>query len=139
MVGNVQSEDRARMQQANGASPRILLVEDDPDSRDAISETLAEAGYLVECVGNGGEALARLTAPPLPAAILSDVLMPVVGGEELVTRLAGASVPIILMSGMPGLPGVGGVRVVQKPMTVAELLRAIAEALAGAAPPTPIV
>jgi CheY-like chemotaxis protein len=40
--------------------PKILLVDDDPDIRDALSDVLHREGYQVCCLANGAEALALL-------------------------------------------------------------------------------
>ena len=52
---------------------RILLVEDDPDVRDALRLVLDQAGYEVVCAGEGREALDRLreSMPALSSACSS--------------------------------------------------------------------
>ena len=80
----------------------ILLVEDEPVVRTLLRRTLSEAGYAVEEAADGAEALAvmqRLEGKVL--AVLSDVIMPRVGGRELAAeiRVHWPSVPILFMSG----------------------------------------
>ncbi len=59
---------------------RILLVEDDPALRCALSELLREHGYEVACATDGRDALAQLGTRPAPSVILLDLAMPVMDG-----------------------------------------------------------
>lgn len=81
---------------------RILIVEDDKDVRDALSEALAEAGLTVEVACDGVEGLERLRAGPPPSVILLDLRMPRLGGEELLRALRAdpvhEHVPVISMT-----------------------------------------
>ncbi|WP_163997151.1 ATP-binding protein [Pyxidicoccus caerfyrddinensis] len=87
-----------------GVRPRILLADDNADMRDYVRRLL-EGRYQVTAVTNGEEALraARATRPDL---ILSDVMMPVMDGIELVQRLraddALRTLPVILLSARAG-------------------------------------
>jgi two-component system, cell cycle sensor histidine kinase and response regulator CckA len=126
-----------------GGTETILVVEDEPGVRAAARRVLEAHGYLVASAGNGREALA--VAEGLGAAldlVLTDVVMPEVGGRELVTHLR-ASWPrlrVLFTSGYPRaelcegtLPG--DVTFLQKPFTTDQLARAAREALDAAAPP----
>jgi two-component system, cell cycle sensor histidine kinase and response regulator CckA len=80
----------------------ILLVEDEPVVRTLLRRTLGQAGYGVEEAADGGAAIAvmeRLEGKVL--AVLSDVIMPRVGGRELAAEIRAQwpSVPILFMSG----------------------------------------
>lgn len=77
----------------------ILVVEDDPDLRDAISETLRLAGYDTASAGSGAEAV-KFLARHRPAAVLTDVRMDDMDGEELLRTLTerGLGLPVILMT-----------------------------------------
>jgi signal transduction histidine kinase len=84
------------------ASGLILLVEDEPVVRTLLRRTLSEAGYGVEESADGAEALAVLERlGGKVTAVLSDVIMPRMGGRELAAevRLHWPSVPILFMSG----------------------------------------
>jgi two-component system cell cycle sensor histidine kinase/response regulator CckA len=66
----------------------VLVVEDDDEVRAIMSTVLRRNGYVVREARNGGEAL--LMCEKLPDDIdllVSDVIMPHVGGRELVDRL----------------------------------------------------
>lgn len=58
---------------------RILLVEDAPINREAVSRLLRSAGHEVVCAANGAEALARLKETN-PQLIVLDQMMPEVDG-----------------------------------------------------------
>ena len=60
----------------------ILVVEDDPDLRDALSETLRLAGYDVAEAANADSAMATLAEADVQL-IVSDVQMPGKNGDEL--------------------------------------------------------
>ena len=59
----------------------VLLVEDDADIRETLSELLVEAGFPVLVAGSGTDALDKLRdAAVLPAVIVLDLMMPVMDG-----------------------------------------------------------
>lgn len=61
----------------------ILLVEDDRDVREALAEVLEQEGYRVSVAKNGRDAVQHLKqARQMPAAILLDLMMPVMDGWE---------------------------------------------------------
>jgi CheY-like chemotaxis protein len=82
-------------------TPTVLVVDDDPDILDALSEILEGEGFLVRRAKNGKEALDRLLPEP-PALILLDLMMPVMDGWEFAQRMrhveAASRVPIIVLS-----------------------------------------
>ena len=82
---------------------QILLVDDDPEVRSAIKAMLTRVGCVVIEAGNGEEALLQYaTFNSSIDFILSDVVMPVMGGSELAVRLRhhhGCTVPLVLLSG----------------------------------------
>jgi CheY-like chemotaxis protein len=61
---------------------RILIVEDDLDIRDVLTQVLEFEGYQVVGVGNGREALDYLRNNPRPGLILLDLMMPVMDGWQ---------------------------------------------------------
>lgn len=60
---------------------RILIAEDDVDSRLMLQKNLEGAGHAVEVAVNGEDALARARKSP-PELIISDILMPVLDGYK---------------------------------------------------------
>ena len=128
----VTSESRERNQGA------VLLVEDEPLVQSMLSRALVEAGYRSEVATDGEEALqvlARLEGKV--AAVLSDVVMPGMGGRELAEELRKRwpDVPVLFMSGYTneeiihrGLLGPDE-PFLQKPFPPAALAAALAELL----------
>ena len=81
----------------------VLLVEDDNDIRQTMSEVLEEEGYNVAKARNGREALLQLeTNARRPAAILLDLMMPIMDGYEFRLRQQKqpkwASIPVVIVS-----------------------------------------
>ncbi len=64
------------------SSHLVLVVDDDPETRDAISEILEEEGYRVVRIENGRAALEYLRAGGRPSMILLDMMMPVMNGWQ---------------------------------------------------------
>ena len=77
----------------------ILVVEDDVPTQNLLRAVLQRFGYAAEVASNGSEAIAKLEATPYAAVIL-DIMMPVVGGPAVVDFLSAmtAPVPVIVCS-----------------------------------------
>ena len=108
----------------------ILVAEDEPQVRTLVARMLDEMGFQVLVAGNGLEALEL--AEGFPGSIdllLTDVVMPGVGGRELYARLRATQpeLNVLYMSGYPldGLSHAGeveeGVALIEKPFAAAEL------------------
>ena len=84
-------------------APRILVVEDNDDSRVGLRELLEECGYVVDEACNGQVALDVLLARPQPALVILDLEMPVLSGPELLAIMKAnerlANVPVLVVSG----------------------------------------
>jgi CheY-like chemotaxis protein len=112
----------------------ILIVEDDVDIREALTQILEEEGYAVREAGNGREALELMRSGPVPALILLDLMMPVMNGwqfraEQLKDpRIAG--VPVLIISADPHVQlsadTLGVKALLRKPIALDDLLAAIA-------------
>jgi DNA-binding response OmpR family regulator len=117
-----------------GGTESILIAEDEDGIRDTLVRTLSAAGYTVLAAPTGAAAL-ELAAqhPGRIDLLLSDVVMPGMLGDELVTHLHDRrpEVKVLFMSGYAGdlmnRYGVlqAGVTVLPKPFTKAELLTGI--------------
>lgn len=66
--------------------PRILVVDDDPAVLEMVAEFLSSIGYAADTASNGKEACALLEAQPYDL-VLTDMMMPEMGGMELVQYL----------------------------------------------------
>jgi hypothetical protein len=85
---------------ANG-NRLVLLVEDEPEVRKVIRLQLTELGYPVLEAANGLEARAMLEAVDDIAILVSDTVMPGLGGRELAAfaRQLRPALPILLITG----------------------------------------
>jgi signal transduction histidine kinase/CheY-like chemotaxis protein len=85
----------------NEGRAQVLVVDDDPKSRDMLRRTLAKAGWTVAEAANGCEALQALERAK-PALVLLDLLMPGMDGFEVLERLqddeAWREVPVIIVT-----------------------------------------
>jgi YesN/AraC family two-component response regulator len=80
----------------------ILIVEDDFDIREALTQILEEEGYTVRSAANGREALDVAAKDPPPNLILLDLMMPVMNGFEVLQAMrddpGSAGVPVIVLT-----------------------------------------
>jgi len=87
-----------------GERARVLVADDNADLRDYLRRLLRPA-YRVKTVADGEQALRAARADP-PDLVISDVMMPGMGGLELVSRLRAdprtADVPVLLLSALAG-------------------------------------
>jgi CheY-like chemotaxis protein len=65
--------------------PEILLIEDEPDAREALSELLEHYGYNVRSVEDGVQALQEAVRSP-PDLVITDLSMPGLTGLEVLQR-----------------------------------------------------
>jgi CheY-like chemotaxis protein len=80
---------------------RLLLVDDDFATREAMSMILADEGYRVATAANGADALQRLHDSDRPCLILLDLSMPIMDGPTFCARRKdeGLSfIPVIVVS-----------------------------------------
>jgi CheY-like chemotaxis protein len=83
-VGDDQNQTAARPLQLEGIS--ILVVDDEPDSREVLSELLRQYGADTRTASSAEEALSEIAHRP-PQVLLSDIGMPSIDGFELVRRV----------------------------------------------------
>ena len=111
---------------------RVLIVEDDPTLRMALVDTLETAGFEVFEAVNGKEALLQLMHHDVEA-IVSDVQMDVMDGEELLTQVRNRypSIPFLMMTAHASIERAvsairdGAVDYLQKPFEAAALVSAV--------------
>jgi CheY-like chemotaxis protein len=80
----------------------LLLVDDDPDIREALRDTVADEGYEVIEATNGQEALDYLRANHAPPLVLLDWNMSPVNGLQFMAETAKdptlAKIPVVLLT-----------------------------------------
>jgi len=111
---------------------RVLVVDDDPRSRDSVRRLLEMDGATVATADSGHRCLECLGQNPDFDLVLSDVSMPVLDGAELCRILHDRhrELPLILMTGQspesfPGKDLPGSPTVLRKPLDLDDLRRAI--------------
>ncbi len=105
----------------------ILVVDDEPDLRFLLRRILEGAGHQVTEAGHGAAAL-DVVAAARPDLVVTDMMMPVMGGAELIRRLRAeprtATISIMAVSGDPHLAG-GADVIVPKPFRKRDLLTSV--------------
>lgn len=109
---------------------RLLVVEDDRDLREVLSESLRLEGYDVMEAVDGADALERLLGGASPALVILDLIMPRMDGRQLLAAMradgALAEIPVVLVTGTPPRDLVGEVQaMLKKPVGIEELLASI--------------
>jgi CheY-like chemotaxis protein len=103
-------------------SEHILLVEDDQDVRESLSDALELEGYRVVCAEHGAAALRHLGTGARPCLILLDLMMPVMDGQTfrqaMLKDAAMATIPVVLITaaGVPTAASVPADHVLHKPL-----------------------
>ena len=122
--------------ESGSASPRVLVVDDDPDVLASLERGLRLSGFEVATAVDGAEAL-RSATETRPDAIVLDINMPVLDGVSVVTALRAMDndVPVCVLSARSSVDDrVAGLEAgaddyVTKPVNVKELAARIRAAL----------
>src|SRR4051812_45768779 len=118
----------------SGGAGLVLVVEDDPDIRQAIAELLEDEGYDCILAEDGVHALEAL-GRRMPSLLLVDLLMPVMNGVELIARVRAEArwshLPIVVMTAAgERIIGVEleslNVPVLRKPLDIANIAELVA-------------
>ena len=119
------------------SSPRILIVDDEADIRSLLREILSEEGYEVEVAADAQQARAS-RARQSPDLVLLDIWMPDTDGITLLrewSHTPSADCPVVMMSGHGTVETaveatrLGAFDFVEKPLSLAKLLRTVERAL----------
>jgi len=119
------------------SNARILVVDDEADIRELVQEILSEEGYTVDVAANAAEARAACTRQA-PDLVLLDIWMPDTDGISLLREWQQAqslAAPVVMMSGHGTVETaveatrLGAVDYVEKPLSLAKLLRTVRTAL----------
>ena len=115
-----------------GSSRTILLVEDEPDNREAMALELRRHGYVVHAAADAVEAEAALNRG-LPDLVISDMILPGASGFRivaLVDSLSEGRVPVLMISANTSRAHrdyaleIGANRFLAKPFALSELVAA---------------
>ena len=119
------------------STARILVVDDEADIRDLVQEILSEEGYAVDVAANAAEARIAVARQP-PDLVLLDIWMPDTDGISLLREWQQSqrvTAPVVMMSGHGTVETaveatrLGAVDYVEKPLSLAKLLRTVRGAL----------
>lgn len=106
----------------------VLVVEDDPDIREILVDELSAEGFDV-VPAEHGEAALRALASASPAVVVTDLMMPHMDGNALISTLRRipefARVPVIVVTASSVLHVPGANLVFRKPFELSELLHAV--------------
>jgi DNA-binding response OmpR family regulator len=84
---------------------RIVIVEDDPKQRNLMQIVLGAEGFEVRVAANGEQGVA-VARDILPSLVITDVMMPVMNGFELLRQLRSdprtVNIPIIFVTALEG-------------------------------------
>lgn len=132
------AENELRLRFSGGRVPvRILLVDDDPFTRDLLAEVLSRRGYEVVPAGDADEASRFLQGQEPFELVLSDIVMPGRNGVDLLREVTAThpSTAVVLMSGVSEIDTVvdamrtGAADFIAKPVRNVELLFCVDRAL----------
>ena len=121
-------------------SETVLLVDDNDELRRGVRRMLERAGYQVLEAANGVAALAQLDRGTQVDIVMSDVMMPELGGRAVADAVLQRhkTVKLLLMSGynydtaLHGMAQRGDIGFIPKPFTADKLLRKLREVLGSA-------
>jgi CheY-like chemotaxis protein len=110
----------------------VLVVDDEPDVRFVVRKVLERVGFAVVEASHGAAALVEV-AKLRPDAVITDRMMPLCGGDELIRQLRAdettATIPIVMVSGTSS-PEAGADAALIKPFDPDELVALLGELIA---------
>ncbi len=109
----------------------ILIVDDDADVREMLTQFFSIEGYIVSTAGNGKDALDQLRHGQRPDLILLDLMMPVMDGWEFRMEQqrdpALSPIPVVVLSAVYNAPEraglLGAADYMQKPVEFDRLIQ----------------
>ena len=112
---------------------KVLVVDDDDDTREALATALSDAGFKVDAADSGEQALDWIAARGEPDVILIDLWMPEMNGKQLLERLREGRARIVVLSGDSSarlIRFAREARLLSKPVDLDQLEAAVKEACA---------
>lgn len=117
----------------SGRSCKVLIIEDDEDTRDALSDALRDAGFQVDKVATAAAGLRRIDENGEPDVILLDLRMPGMDGTQFLERTRQGRARVIVLTGDASgrlLRFARDAKLLPKPVDLADLEAAVKEACA---------
>lgn len=110
----------------------ILIVEDDDDIRNALTDLLEDEGYHTEAAINGKDALEKLEEIPKPCLVLLDMMMPIMNGRQFLDEVMRdshlAPIPVLIVSAVADKTNTeGSVGFLKKPIDIDVVLNLVAQ------------
>jgi FixJ family two-component response regulator len=128
--------DHAKQGQASAGEPIVLIVDDDPSMRRALTNLFQSVGLKVEAFSSAAEIL-EAKPPAVPSCLVLDISLPGSSGLDLQADLAKANIhtPIIFITGHGDIPMTvramksGAVDFLTKPVRDQDMLDAVQAAI----------
>lgn len=117
---------------------RVLIVEDDVDTREVLTDLLTDEGFEVRAFGDGHAVLGHLARDPDIDVLVVDLHLPGLSGPALLEAIAGlsarlAAVPAVAITGDPLHPHPErAAALLLKPFNVSRLVVTIRDAMSSA-------
>ena len=125
------------------AKARILIVEDEPNIVESLSFILGRAGFEVDTISDGAEALERLRRQSFSALVL-DIMLPGMNGIDVLKAIrsdnALSSLPVMVLtakgqaSDRRAAEAIGADAFVTKPFSNAEVVERVSRLAEGIVP-----
>ncbi len=123
-------------------SRTVLIVEDEFAIAELLEMVLTDEGYRVLTAANGRQGLQRLAEDPRPDLVISDYMMPILDGAEMLRAMQATElqrdIPCIVMSSIPEATVQERIRnyaaFVRKPFQLAAMIELVATILAAPRP-----
>ncbi len=123
-------------------SRTVLIVEDEFAIAELLEMVLTDEGYRVLTAANGRQGLQRLAEDPRPDLVISDYMMPILDGAEMLRAMRKIElqrdIPCIVMSSIPEATvqeRIGNYAAfVRKPFQLAAMIQLVAAVLAATRP-----
>ena len=114
---------------SNASEGKILIIEDNEDALEAISDLLKMDGFSTVTATNGALGLCKMKAEEHISMVLLDLWMPIMDGWQFLrerkrdSRLA--KIPVVVLSALPTKSIEGAEAVLTKPVNVDLLLQTL--------------
>lgn len=115
---------------SHGFTKTILIVDDDADIREVLTELLRCEGHSVFPTGNGLEALETVKSLKKTHLIFLDMMMPIMDGRTFLDKLCGqpsiCSIPVVVLSASASPRDAHGARAfIKKPVDLPVILECV--------------